>query len=645
VIEEGLSVIVQECPVCSEHFHPALAARGKTARELLGSFQSALKDGLAGGERSVELRAMRQMNQIALSLFQGESDAVDNAFDLIGSAIIILLDADASWIQYTRGDDRHLIVRGNESAVKEHLSNETPNQTAIMVPVVSGTASGEIGVLSPEDPGKARQLLLLMAEECAIVLEIDRLFRLVKGQLNRVFSSMSSFIVLMDRSWRVTYLNQAAEELLECRGQDLVGHPLSGTLQVPWDRARAEGLHDGKGHMDMLQCPSGRKWIDWELSPLEEDGAVVGWVVVGSDRTERQRWVEVARRAERFATTAAMVGSLAHELRNPVSAAKGLVQLLGRRQDQHRAASYSDLIVRELDRVTRLLNEFLLLGQPSDIDAEPLNAASFLEELLPLFEGEAAGGGIEIRLDLAPVPAIMGDPGQLTQLVLNLVRNGVEAVSAGELEPQGVVTVRLRQREDHALLEVRDSGPGIPDKAFPRLFTPFFTTKERGTGLGLAISQAIVHNHGGEIRAFNAPEGGAVFEILLPICDGVKTGAEQVEVVLALSDDILRYSTERALRAANLQTVTIAGLGGLRESHPRLEPRVLVADSPNGDTKGLLELARAWPGTRFVLIGGDSPGDILADLPREVTGAGVEVVAEPVDYGRLVDRVMQTLNS
>jgi len=645
VIEEGLSVIVQECPVCSEHFHPALAARGKTARELLGSFQSALKDGLAGGERSVELRAMRQMNQIALSLFQGESDAVDNAFDLIGSAIIILLDADASWIQYTRGDDRHLIVRGNESAVKEHLSNETPNQTAIMVPVVSGTASGEIGVLSPEDPGKARQLLLLMAEECAIVLEIDRLFRLVKGQLNRVFSSMSSFIVLMDRSWRVTYLNQAAEELLECRGQDLVGHPLSGTLQVPWDRARAEGLHDGKGHMDMLQCPSGRKWIDWELSPLEEDGAVVGWVVVGSDRTERQRWVEVARRAERFATTAAMVGSLAHELRNPVSAAKGLVQLLGRRQDQRRAASYSDLIVRELDRVTRLLNEFLLLGQPADVDAEPLNVASFLEELLPLFEGEAAGGGIEIRLDLAPVAPIMGDPGQLTQLVLNLVRNGVEAVAAGELEPQGAVTIRLRQRDDHVLLEVRDSGPGIPDKTLPRLFTPFFTTKELGTGLGLAISQAIAHNHGGEIRAYNAPEGGAVFEILLPIHEVTKAGTEQVVVVLALSDDILRYSAERALRAANLYAVTLGGLDGLSGFYTRLEPRVLVSDSPNGDTKELLEAAKTWPEIRFVLVGGNNPGDTLAALPREVTGARVEVVPEPVDYGILVDRIMQTLNS
>ena len=135
--------------------------------------------------------------------------------------------------------------------------------------------------------------------------------------------------------------------------------------------------------------------------------------------------------------------------------------------------------MRELDRVNRLLNEFLLLGRPAELDPEPLDLQAFLQELRPLLEGEAVLSGVELQMNLEPVPPVAADPGQLTQVVLNLVRNAVEA--AGQ---RGLVRLILRGAGDNVTFSVHDNGPGLTPEVRERLFQPFFTTKERGTGLG-----------------------------------------------------------------------------------------------------------------------------------------------------------------
>ncbi|MFA7468187.1 MAG: ATP-binding protein, partial [Desulfotomaculaceae bacterium] len=318
-------------------------------------------------------------------------------------------------------------------------------------------------------------------------------------------------------------------------------------------------------------------------------------------------------------------GALAHELRNPLSAAKGLLQLMGRRRDPDKMKGYSDLVLKELERVTRLLNEFLLLGKPADLDPEPLDLVIFIEELVPLFEGETLGTDIEIKLNLERVPLVKADPGQLTQVVLNLVRNAIQAVGQ-----KGYFSIAVKDHPDGVVLEVKDSGPGLTSEAQEKIFRPFFTTKERGTGLGLPIVQAIIHNHGGRISAANDPGGGAVFTIILP---ALEDRYEEVDVLLVIEDDILRYPAEQALRLAGIKVISTGNEHGLNELLMFIKPQIIVLDENIFEDKvdGLIKdlAARA----KIIILG--QPGEI---------DEGLDYISRPLRYDIFISKIHYMLN-
>jgi len=318
-------------------------------------------------------------------------------------------------------------------------------------------------------------------------------------------------------------------------------------------------------------------------------------------------------------------GALAHELRNPLSAAKGLLQLMGRRRDPAKVKGYSDLVLKELERVTRLLNEFLLLGKPAELDPEPLDLAAFIEELLPLFEGETMGTAIEIKLNLERVPLVKADPGQLTQVVLNLVRNAIQAVGQN-----GCFRIAVKNHPDGVVLEVRDSGPGLTSEAQERIFRPFFTTKERGTGLGLPIVQAIIHNHGGRIKAANAPGGGAVFTVILP---AFRDEHEKVDVLLVIEDDILRYPAEQALRLAGIKVISTGNEHSLNELLILVKPQIIVLDANIFEDKVNRLIKELVTRAKVVILG--QPGEM---------GEGVEYITRPLHYDIFINKIHYMLN-
>jgi len=172
-------------------------------------------------------------------------------------------------------------------------------------------------------------------------------------------------------------------------------------------------------------------------------------------------------------------------------------------------------ILSSAQRILRFTRELVQYAKPvgSELDAIDVNdvvrqAASFCEHL---FERAA----IELRLDLAPeLPPLHAVPGQLEQVLINLVTNAAHAVEAG-----GVVAIRTRARGAEVLVEVADSGPGVPEPDRERIFEPFFTTKTdgKGTGLGLSIVKNIVEAHGGTVAVERASEGGAGFVVALPV--------------------------------------------------------------------------------------------------------------------------------
>lgn len=217
-----------------------------------------------------------------------------------------------------------------------------------------------------------------------------------------------------------------------------------------------------------------------------------------------------------------LMARLAHEIRNPLSSLDIHVQLL--EEDlgplspalREQLAPRLEIIRGELHRLESIVQHFLRLAGPSALDLELVQLSSIVAHVCALLRPEAAAREIEIISHLPEsLPSLTADPVRLTQALMNLVINAMQAVNRkGQIE----VTVRANVRAVE--LTIHDNGPGIPPEKLAAIFDPYFTTKPEGSGLGLWIAQQIVIAHGGSLKAQNGSKGGAVFTMVLPLKGG-----------------------------------------------------------------------------------------------------------------------------
>ena len=236
-----------------------------------------------------------------------------------------------------------------------------------------------------------------------------------------------------------------------------------------------------------------------------------------------------------------LLGRLAHEIRNPLSSLDIHVQLLEEDLAQlapparAQVASRLEIIHGELHRLENTVKHFLRLARPSDLDPTPVDLAQLIRHVCQLLRPEADVRQIELAASLQePLPVLLADSGQLTQALVNLIVNALQAVPPGgrvEIAARATPSAmqfplpldrsaarqESRSADGEVLLEVRDTGPGIAPDKLTAIFEPYYTTKEEGSGLGLWIAQQITIAHGGTLRAANAPNGGAVFTLRLPV--------------------------------------------------------------------------------------------------------------------------------
>ena len=226
-----------------------------------------------------------------------------------------------------------------------------------------------------------------------------------------------------------------------------------------------------------------------------------------------QSSIEQLRRADRLSALGELSAGLAHEIRNPLGAVEGAVQILQRPQlPPETRSEFAEMAAKEVDRLKSLLTTFLDFARPQPLRRNDTEPALLLQSVARLASETAKMAGVEIRVDAEQTPSLSIDGEQIKQVLLNLVINAVQAMPNG-----GRIELRARQNDKSVLLEVFDQGSGIAPENIERIFDPFFTTRASGTGLGLSIAHQIVHGHGGDISVRNNADGGATFTIVLPL--------------------------------------------------------------------------------------------------------------------------------
>jgi len=252
--------------------------------------------------------------------------------------------------------------------------------------------------------------------------------------------------------------------------------------------------------------------------------AVTGWQI----RTLRRYLALQAEtaRQERLAALGGMAAVLAHEIRNPLGAIKGLAQFLGEKTSgDPTRAEMTQTIARETTRLERLVNDLLTYARPRPPERQAMDLAALVGRVLSLLGPAAAEAAVTVHADVARgIPPISGDPEQLQQLFGNLLLNAIQAMpNGGVVRVSAVTSPSTSSRAasapgDQTWIDVcvEDSGPGIPEADVPHIFEPFFTTRAKGTGLGLAICRQIAEAHGGTIRVSSTGPEGTRIEVTLP---------------------------------------------------------------------------------------------------------------------------------
>jgi two-component system sensor histidine kinase AtoS len=293
---------------------------------------------------------------------------------------------------------------------------------------------------------------------------------------------------------------------------DALREPLEATLGDGQPQTQLESaLVDDAGRVIPVVCAT---------SPLKDRaGAVLGAVIVFSDLSRLKDLEREKRRGERLAAFGALASGIAHEIKNPLVAIRTFAELLPERfTEEDFRKDFSAIVLKEIERIDQLVARLRGLAVPSHQSFRTVDVIEPIEETLSLLRGQFLQKRIQItRAYGASNTRISGDTDQLKQLFLNLLINSVEA-----MEQDGEVTVRLADRATHdghsLLIEITDSGAGIPDHLVGKIFEPFVTTKPKGSGLGLAICRGITDAHKGTIRASSTTLGrGTTILIEFPV--------------------------------------------------------------------------------------------------------------------------------
>jgi PAS domain S-box-containing protein len=354
-----------------------------------------------------------------------------------------------------------------------------------------------------------RSLLYALAEE--------------NGRMEAALDSMLDGIVVCDRDHLPIIYNKSAERMLRLTGSDPAERPLWHSVAdedlSEFFRATLEGEETVLDREFGLETKGATRLVAVSVSTLVSQGRIEGAIVHMEDITEKRRKEAQLRRAESLASLTTLAAGVAHEIKNPLGSLSIHIQLIRKALHGKNEVEipflerHLGVVDEEIDRLNKIVVDFLFAVRPMDVQLREADPGELVAGIAEFIKPEAERAGVMVELRLAEgLPRVALDDRLMKQAVLNLVKNALAAMPGG-----GKLRLTAERVEDEVRIAVEDSGVGISEADLPKIFEPYFTTKENGTGLGLTITFKIVREHDGEIMVTSHPGQGSAFIINLPI--------------------------------------------------------------------------------------------------------------------------------
>lgn len=339
-----------------------------------------------------------------------------------------------------------------------------------------------------------------LKEEILERKNISKRLRKTSLKLTNILESITDAFFTLNHQWQFIFVNEEAEKYWQKGREELIGRDIweffPESLPEYYPLFIKAMNRKEASHFEIMGIHSD---VPYEVHVYPSDE---GLSVYYHDISERRLFEKEMARLDRLNLVGQMAAGIGHEIRNPLTTVRGFLQLLGDKEEFQQYKDYFKLMIEELDRANSIITEFLSLAKNKTVDLKPLSLNFVIGKLFPLIQADAMVSGKDIIMELQDTEVLLLDEKEIRQLILNLARNGLEAMSVG-----GKLTIRTFMDCEEAVLAVGDEGSGIKTEDLEKIGTPFFTTKENGTGLGLATCFSISARHNAAIQIETGPSG------------------------------------------------------------------------------------------------------------------------------------------